>query len=182
MGLYALVEKVKRNEHKVDIASESCDTAPDCGYIIEIDRGGQQADPGSLLEANSCVGVPVEIQYPGDPTNDQLKFMQNYINEMCENALSENLFDYIDAESFYNQFFYTQLSMNVDGFISSEYVHKDQGGKIKAGPQWDFNLGFGDNYEAQSVFAKTGRDPNKPDFDGCGTATIPTSRSRPWAR
>jgi len=164
MGLYALVEKIKRNVETVDIASKSCDTAPDCGYIIEIDRAGAQADPGSLLEANSCVGVPVAIEYPGDPTNAQVRFMQNYINEMCENALSEKLFDYIDAQSFYNQFFYTQLSMNVDGYISSEYVFKNQGGKIIAGPQWDFNLAFGDNYEAQDVIAKTGRDPTQPDF------------------
>lgn len=78
--------------------------------------------------------------------------------------LIPTLFDYIDAESFYNQFFLTQVSMNVDSYVSSEYVHKTQGGKIKAGPQWDMNLGFGDNYERQTVKDRTGRDPTKPDF------------------
>lgn len=164
MGLYALTEKIKRDKNKVNIASKKCDTAPDCGYIMEVDRYGTQADDGTLLQVNGCVKVPAEITYPGSPTSDQRHFLQGYINKMCDNAYTDKLFDYIDAESFYNQFVYTQLSMNVDGYISSEYFHKDQGGKIKAGPQWDFNLAFGSNYEKDQVIQITGRNPEHPDF------------------
>jgi len=163
MGLYSLNEKIKRDDHKVNIASRKCSSRPDCGYLMLLDRA-QQAPPGTLLDKNSCVGAQAEILYPKKPDQSQRDFLQDYINNMCDHAHDDGLFDYIDAESFYNQFVYTQLSMNVDGYVSSEYLHKDKGGKITAGPQWDFNLGFGDNYEATDVKSMTGKDPTQPEF------------------
>lgn len=91
MGYYLLMEKIKRGKKKVDIASKNCETAPDCGYLLMLDRECQQADAGSCLEANSCVGVPVEIQYPKNPSWEHRNFMQKYINEMCANAHSDTL-------------------------------------------------------------------------------------------
>merc|ERR1711957_845811 len=38
MGLYALVEKIKKDGQKLDITKKKCDTAPDCGYIFQLDQ------------------------------------------------------------------------------------------------------------------------------------------------
>jgi len=48
--------------------------------------------------------------------------------------------------SFVDNFIINELSKNVDGYRLSTYFHKDKdskGGKITAGPYWDFNLSFG---------------------------------------
>lgn len=45
--------------------------------------------------------------------------------------------------SFADEILVQNLAENTDGFLSSSYYHKDAGGKLKAGPFWDFNIGMG---------------------------------------
>ncbi|MBT8218326.1 MAG: CotH kinase family protein, partial [Bacteroidia bacterium] len=56
----------------------------------------------------------------------------------------------IDVETFVDFFFVNEIGRNVDGYRLSTFFYKDKdsnGGKIKAGPVWDFNLAFGNaNY------------------------------------
>ena len=52
--------------------------------------------------------------------------------------------DYIDLDSFVDYFLHTEISKNMDGFISSTYFSVDiKDGKLVAGPPWDFDLAFG---------------------------------------
>ena len=40
-----------------------------------------------------------------------------------------------------------EITKNVDGYRLSTFIHKEKNGKLKAGPIWDFNLGYGNaNY------------------------------------
>ncbi|MDZ7646660.1 MAG: CotH kinase family protein [Cytophagales bacterium] len=60
---------------------------------------------------------------------------------------------YIDVNSFIDFFIANEVSKNVDGYRLSTYLHKQRdsdGGKLRMGPIWDFNLGFGNaNYCTQ---------------------------------
>ena len=38
-----------------------------------------------------------------------------------------------------------ELASNVDAYQFSTFFHKDRGGKLRAGPVWDFNLTFGND-------------------------------------
>jgi hypothetical protein len=37
----------------------------------------------------------------------------------------------------------TEIGRNIDGYSFSFFFHKDRNGKLKAGPLWDWDLGFG---------------------------------------
>ena len=46
----------------------------------------------------------------------------------------------VDVESFAETYIVHELFKNVDVFVSSFYMYKDAGGKLCAGPVWDFDL------------------------------------------
>jgi CotH kinase protein/Secretion system C-terminal sorting domain len=53
---------------------------------------------------------------------------------------------YFDTKSFIQLFLINELSKNVDGYRISTYFNKDKdskGGKIKAGPPWDYDITYG---------------------------------------
>ncbi len=56
---------------------------------------------------------------------------------------------YIDVGSFVDYFIHSELSHNVDGYKRSAYFYKERqaadgtGGKLVAGPVWDYNLAYG---------------------------------------
>ena len=97
-----------------------------------------------------------------DPPIDSLNAtQQNYIETYVtdfETALNgPNYADpvlgyapYIDVNSFIDFLLVNEASHNVDGYRISSYLHKvrtSEGGKLFAGPLWDFNLAYGNaNY------------------------------------
>jgi spore coat protein CotH len=54
---------------------------------------------------------------------------------------------YIDVGSFIDYFLTSEISLNVDGYRLSTFLHYDpelgEHGMVKAGPQWDINLAYG---------------------------------------
>jgi hypothetical protein len=57
---------------------------------------------------------------------------------------------YIDVLSFIDNMIMVELSRNVDGYVLSTFYYKDRGGKLTAGPVWDYNgsLGGADYFQS----------------------------------
>mmetsp|Transcript_5445 Transcript_5445/g.16503 ORF Transcript_5445/g.16503 Transcript_5445/m.16503 type:complete len:364 (-) Transcript_5445:2185-3276(-) len=61
-----------------------------------------------------------------------------------EQGLATLYSKYIDLDSFVDYFIHTEVSKNMDGYISSAYFSVNiEDGKLSAGPPWDFDLAFG---------------------------------------
>ena len=59
---------------------------------------------------------------------------------------------YIDVMSFIDQHILNEWMKNIDGFKLSQYFYLDRGGKLTAGPLWDFNLALGNaNYRGGAL-------------------------------
>lgn len=166
-GVYIFTEKIKRKDGKVGANDlEPQDTYGNeltGDYIIKVDKftaGGVQAWASSIPPYTGATQV---VRYQmHDPSIDslvpaQLNYIQNYVTNF-ENALNgPNFADpvlgyqpYIDINSFVHFFLVNEVSKNVDGYRISSFLNKvrvSEGGKLKAGPLWDFNLAFGNaNY------------------------------------
>jgi hypothetical protein len=50
---------------------------------------------------------------------------------------------YLDVDSFIDHHLLVETTKNIDGFRFSTFYYKDRGGKLYAGPIWDWNLSFG---------------------------------------
>ncbi len=164
LGTYVLMEKIKRDKNRVNI-SKNLDEDISGGYIIKIDKppdeGYTSANSFSSKfdTRGSYVGAS-EIKflytYPksSEISNDQKNYIKNYLNDFEEALLSSNFQDpelgyqkYIDIDSFVDFLILNEISKNIDAYRISTFMHKDKNQKLKMGPIWDFNLGFGNvNY------------------------------------
>jgi hypothetical protein len=146
-GVYLVVERPERGENRVDIASVS-DEDPTGGYIVKIDQ-----NRGAGWQ--TLYGTPIDYHHPKseDITPTQDAWIKDWFNEM-EAAMKADDFAeqwpaWLDGESFIDHYIINELSLNVDGYRLSGYLHLDTAthgsGKLTAGPLWDFNLAFGNS-------------------------------------
>jgi hypothetical protein len=152
-GVYVLIEKIKRDDNRVDIAKllPSQTTQPEVsgGYIWKKDR----LDPGdigfSTLRAGTFGWVEPKEQ---EVVSAQKAYLANFLKSF-ETALYATNFTNKAYENFYSvkdgidHHWMVEMTRNIDGFRLSTYVHKDRLGKIAMGPIWDYNLTLGNaNY------------------------------------
>lgn len=168
LGVYVLIEKIKRDGDRVDVSRLNADEneGDDLtgGYIIKHDKGYDGSRTGWESKFSSLTDRDKKSQflyhYPkiDDITTEQKNYIQNYVDTL-ENVLkSRNFADpingyekYIDVESFIDFMWVNEISRNVDGYRLSTFMYKDKAssedGRLHMGPVWDFNLAFGNaNY------------------------------------
>lgn len=170
-GIYVLIEKVKRDDNRVDISKlePTENTGDDLtgGYIIKIDKetgsnndGWNSGFPPPGRSGTQTIHYLFDYPKADEITTQQKAYIRQYMIDMETTLNGASFADpvqgysrYIDVESFIDFFIINEVSKNVDGYRLSTYLHKDKnsdGGKLKMGPVWDFNLGFGNaNYCTQ---------------------------------
>jgi hypothetical protein len=171
IGVYVLLEKVKRDANRVNIKKlEPPDISGDAltgGYIIKIDKTDGENNDGwystYLPYPQSQYSVFYQYHYPtpDEIVQQQKDYIQNKIFQYeTMMSLSLNISDsitgypkFLDTDSFIDFLIVNEVAKNVDGYRLSTYLYKDKDSrnpKIFAGPVWDFNLGFGnaDYYDA----------------------------------
>jgi len=153
-GVYILMEKIKVDNNRVDIASLNPDeiSGDDLtgGYILRIDKWDWNDYP-------AWRDGGIEFQYFDPAGEDLVSQQQTYIRNFISsvnNSISSSSYTnpvtgyakYIDVNSFIDHMLISELGKNVDGYRFSTYMHKDKdsnGGKLVLGPLWDFNLAYG---------------------------------------
>lgn len=151
LGVYVLMESIKRGKDRVDIeALRPTDTVePEIsgGYVIKHDKDRPEA------EFSTWAGRWFYVE-PSDTeiTPPQKNYIKNYIQEF-ETVLQSGNFanptngyaKYIDVEPFIDHDFCMEITRDVDPYRFSTYVTKDRGGKLVMGPEWDYNWSMGNN-------------------------------------
>ncbi len=171
-GIYILSEKIKRDSSRVNISK-----------LDTIDNSGMQLTGGYIIKndywnsTNSWLlgfhpidhpTFPVHLVYeypqPDVITPQQKTYIQNYVSAL-ETALYSPTYTnvttgykaYLNTRSFIDYFIINELSRNNDGFKKSWYMYKnrdDKGGKLHAGPVWDFDWAWTD-IPGCSIFSST---------------------------
>lgn len=164
-GVYILMEKIKKDENRVDIATLNPeDISGDeltGGYIVKVDK----IDPGFVYGEDGWISYPsppypnamhitFQYYYPeaGDLAPQQADYIKDYIT-LAENTLTGSGFTnpnlgynkYFNTGSFVDLMILCEVSKEVDKYRYSTYFYKEKdsdGGKLFAGPPWDFNLGY----------------------------------------
>ena len=160
-GVYVLMEKIKRDKNRVDIAKLTAKdtTGEDLtgGYIFKIDKqtgsGGSGWYSKYKNEQNTFTFYQYEYPAAREILEVQAEYIQNYFHDF-ESAIYNREFDpengyqkYINIPSFIDYFIINELTKNIDAYRLSAFFYKDKNGKINAGPVWDFNLAYGNaNY------------------------------------
>ena len=165
-GVYVLMEKIKKDENRVDIATLKPDeiSGDDLtgGYILKVDKidwdfqmgiDGWQSNP--VPPYPNAMDIIFQYYYPDpdDIVSQQREYIKNWITT-AENTLTSTGFadpnngyhKYFDLVSFIDFMFISEITKEVDKYRYSNYFYKEKdsdGGKFFAGPHWDYNLGYG---------------------------------------
>ena len=190
-GIYILSEAIKRGQERVNIAkmkkSDTQGRDVTGGYILRIDTYDEDDAtfvskvPG-IGEGNMTSQVIWSCIYPKKKKlqPEQFEYIQNYIDTVEQVIQSDSFADpvkgyarYIDVPSFVDYFIHTELSVNADGYKRSAYFYKEKqkangkGGKLVAGPVWDYNLAYG------NANFSNGDNPEAWCFEGASNSPTP---------
>ena len=138
VGSYLLIEQVRVDKNRVDIDEDN-------GLLYELDF--HYDNPIQWKDH----GIPFSIKYPDedDITSDQKTYAKQYIAEVANTIYGSNFKDkengyakYLDVESYIDYWLVYEVMTNHElGNPGSVMFHKDLGGKLTAGPCWDFDWG-----------------------------------------
>lgn len=146
-GLYVFMEKIKADDGRVNIDKDG-------GHIVQTDRTDGHQWYWSM-EGYSGFWWPESAyfihEYPKDEniTQEQHDYIKNVFFDLQEKAGSHNtsiengILSVIDISTFVDFMIMGEFSSNVDVYQLSTYFHKDNQGKLRAGPIWDYNLAYG---------------------------------------
>lgn len=195
LGLYVLMEKIKRDKNRVNITkmanTDITGSAVTGGYIFKIDKSAgdnslvgwdadaiytealgfrSKYDPNGNKLTYAAFGPKkgaetyIMYEYPKNDAivESQKKYVQSYFSNFEDALLSDNYKDpiigyqnYIDINSFIDFLILNEFAYNPDAYRLSTFMHKERLGKLKMGPIWDFNLGFGNDDRAAFNNAST---------------------------
>lgn len=165
IGVYTLIETIKRGADRVAVSKLKEDDTQGVdvtgGYIFRIDKfgpppgevGGHWMSPYPPVP-NSWQSTWYQHVYPkvDEIQPQQQIWIRQHIHQfetamLAPNA-SDHVAEWIDVDAWVNYALVEELGKNTDGYRLSAYLYKDRsdapgGGKIAAGPLWDFNIAFG---------------------------------------
>ncbi len=163
-GIYLLCEKIKRDQNRVKIAKlTTADSTGDeltGGYILQQNYWDANNSFQSNYSPIDHPGFDVHFVYEYPKADSilpqQRSYIATYVDSLEDALYGANFADtsigyrkYLDTKSFIDYFIVNELARNNDGFKKSVFFHKDKdsnGGKLKAGPVWDFDWAWKNLY------------------------------------
>jgi hypothetical protein len=164
MGVYFLVEKIKRDKKRVHIdhlyPNELAGDSLTGGYIVKVDKL-DGLTTNDYFRATPSVSYKnarnYDFTYVYPKSDEIMPEQKTYIRvflTQLENVLNGSNFKdpatgfrlYLDEMSFVEFQIIQELTNNVDGYRYSTFFYKDKNsnsGKLVAGPLWDFDLCYG---------------------------------------
>ncbi len=167
VGNYYLCEQIKIDGNRLDIADygwenlsadvaspTTQDVADNIGYLLECDTAADETE--IYFRVTSPVPFYVYIKDPGDASaylgssssygsTLAYTYIRNYFNSVgtaLRNSNWSTLETLIDYKSFADHWIFTELTENQESkHPKSFYMYKDAGGKLCAGPAWDYDWG-----------------------------------------
>lgn len=157
-GVYLLCDQIQTGKGRVDIQEDFYEDG-DVGYFLELDmraatEGEENKDWFRIKDEwfgdNFYTIKTPDTEEDGYNADLHVGYIKNYLLQ-CINALYGNDFEkvkeFIDVDSFIDTYIIQELFANNDVGFSSFYLYKDKGGKLFAGPVWDFDIAGGNcNY------------------------------------
>jgi subtilisin-like proprotein convertase family protein len=171
-GIYLFTEKIKKDDHRVDIATLDLDDndgdSLTGGYIIKLDY--HDADNSFLSDYQPIDHPGYDVYYvyeyptPSDITYPQKNYIQEFMRSLEGTLYGADFTDpvigyraWLDVPSYIDYMIVNEVARNNDGFKKSVVWYKDKdshNGLLRSGPVWDFDWAW-KNVNECSIFAAT---------------------------
>ena len=161
-GLYLLCEQIRIDKNRVDIKemkeTDIEDEAVTGGYLITYDDAVEDDDPSYRSQSYN---FPFIIKNPDadEIKPEQLTYITDYINAAELSLYDDDMFtkgcfmNYFDIDSWIDYYFVAELWGALElQRPRSVWLYKDRGGKLTAGPVWDYESNF---FHEQHLYCKS---------------------------
>lgn len=162
MGLYVMMERLKRDKNRVNITSiKKTDVSGDAvtgGYILKIDKTSGSSSrswrsPYGAGLFRRALDIQIDRPKPEDLAEEQFQYIKKYVTDFEDVLSGPNYTDptngwrkFADEDSFIDYLLLSEVCKNVDAYRLSAYFYKDRDSKnpkLVMGPIWDYNLTYG---------------------------------------
>ena len=152
-GVYLLCEKVEVQKNRVNI--EVNHLKVDTGYLIEMDEWIAKQKDGPYVVVDDNLSPTLDDKHREyaikSPDEDDIReehkeFIKDYLERAIAAAQGddyEKITELIDVKSFAQMYLIAEIFKCPDVDYSSFYMYKEAGGKLVAGPVWDYDMAFG---------------------------------------
>ena len=152
LGVYMLSEKIEDDEDRVPLGERVTDEDGkilDMGFLIEFgwDYSSENVYGRDFFDTAYCKRMYIKEPEIVKAYNVEYKYVYNYV-KAAENAIiaGEGYEEYLDVDSWVDWFIVNELTNNTEcAFYRSLYMYKPVGGKLTAGPIWDYDTAFGNH-------------------------------------
>jgi hypothetical protein len=154
-GVYILTEKIKRDSDRVNLKKikDSDNSFPEVtgGYIIKADKTTGGDEVAWTMPNSSGWYTDFLHHYPKTEniSSQQTDYIKNVFTDLETNSENTSIANgypsIIDVPSFVDYMIMAEIASNPDSYQFSTFFHKDRGGKLRAGPVWDYNLSYGND-------------------------------------
>ena len=175
-GVYTLVQTIKNKKGRLDLKQLRLeDTDPtklSGGYIIKFDQmamdtskvelectgadkmsGGFGGGRGRDYDSTATCWDDLELVDPAPANSLQIAWITDYCQQFHNTLHADPVGDwkrFINMPSFVNLFIINEITRDVDAWIRSQFMFKERGGLLTAGPVWDYNFAL-NNYARDTV-------------------------------
>lgn len=152
LGIFMLSEKIEDDEDRVPLGERVTDedgNIVDMGFLIEFgwDYESENVYAKDYFDTSYCKRMYIKEPKITKKRNAEFKYINSYV-KAAENAIIEGAGyeEYIDVDSWVDWFIVNELTNCTEcAFYRSLYMYKPVGGKLTAGPIWDYDMAFGNN-------------------------------------
>lgn len=161
-GIYVLTDRIEVRPGRVEIepmkATDTAGAALTGGYVLKIDVPDED-EIGWPTRRLSDTPIVLVSPKADEVAPAQVEYIQTYVQEM-EDALfashatgfaQRTYLDYLDRDTWVDHHLLNTFACNPDAFVRSAYFTKDRGGKLAAGPVWDFDRALGSYRDERST-------------------------------
>lgn len=160
-GIYVLMETIKHDANRVNIEDSDPSNVNTSFLVVrDWDDNMDITQLRDFLDASYVIlGTGTEIAYPTDYTltEAQREWIEDTLNQVEKSIYSYDYdtpgygyWNYLNIDSFVDYMLVNEIALNEDAGKYSTWFYQDFGGKLSAGPLWDFNNAF-DNGAEQSI-------------------------------
>ncbi|MBR6773050.1 MAG: Ig-like domain-containing protein [Clostridia bacterium] len=153
-GVYLVCEQNEAGETRVNIDEDVYKI--DTGYLIELDSRapseGKEGVDYFVSKGNYAIKSP-DVEDPAF-SSEHVNFIKKYVDDAYAATKKDwaTTCEYLDVQTFADAYIIHEMFSMVDVGFASFYMHKDAGGKLKAGPLWDLDVSSGNcDYHENAV-------------------------------
>ncbi len=153
-GVYLICEHVRVDDDRINIDSEF--GVLDTGYLVEYDAYASGVNGVDFFRVDG-LKYPFTVKSPSPEDyleeslttteyREQVSYIQTMVSQMVSAALNKDLeafSEVADVNSFVDMYILHELFKNIDTGYSSFFIYRNPGGKLYAGPPWDFDATLG---------------------------------------